>query len=263
MTERANLRGRGVAYVDRGDRLPLLFIHGFPLDHGLWDPQVAAFAPQRRVVAPDLAGFGTSEAAAHDTLDGYADDLAALLDHLGIARAVVAGLSMGGYIAFALWRRHAARVGALVLACTKATADTEAGRAGRYQTAMAVEKDGMGVLAAAMLPNLLARAAPPDVRAQVEAMMQRQSPAGAAAALRAMAARPDSTPTLATIDVPTLIVAGAEDAIIPTAEAEAMASGVRGARLSLIAGAGHLANLEEPGAFNVALRSFLEGLDAR
>ena len=260
--QQLRLDGRELAYLDRGGRLPLLLIHGFPLDHTLWDPQIAAFASQRRVVAPDLAGFGISSAAGHESLDAHADDLAALLDHLGIARAVVAGLSMGGYIAFALWRRHPARVGGFVLACTRAASDTEAGRAGRYQMATAIEQRGVGVLADAMLPKLVAPGAAPDVVATVLAMMRRQPAAGCITALKAMAARPDSTPTLATITVPTLVVAGDLDAIIPATEAEAMAEAIPGAHWVLVPGAGHLANLEEPGAFNAAVRGFLEAVDA-
>lgn len=256
------LNDREIAYVDRGDRLPLLLIHGFPLDHALWDPQIAAFAGQRRVIAPDLAGFGASVAAGPESLDGHADDLAALLDRLGIARAVVAGLSMGGYIAFALWRRHRERVAGLVLTCTKAGADNEAGRAGRYQTALAVEDKGMSVLVGGMLPKLLSPTAPDAVRAEVEAMILRQPPAGSIAALKAMAARPDSGPDLPGIYVPALIVAGEADAIIPAADTEAMAAAIPGARSVVVPGAGHLANLEEPGAYNAALRAFLDTVDA-
>ncbi len=259
---RLTLHDHEIAYTDHGDRLPLLLVHGFPLDHKLWEPQIAAFSGQRRVVVPDLAGFGASSPAGHESLDAHADDLAALLDHLGIERAVVDGLSMGGYTAFAFWRRHRARVGGLVLTCTRAGADSEAGRAGRYQTAMAVEKDGMGVLSGGMLPKLLSPEAPAEVRATVEAMILRQPPAGSVAALKAMAARPDSTADLATIDVPTLIVSGAADAIIPAADSEAMATAIAGARHAVVPGAGHLANLEEPGAYNAALRAFLDAIDA-
>lgn len=256
----ATLHDRSYAYADLGNRLPLLLVHGYPLDHTLWDPQIAALSATRRVIVPDLAGFGATGAPGHESVDGHADDLVALMDHLGIDRAVVGGLSMGGYIAFALWRRHPGRVAGLILACTRAAADSEAGRAGRYQSALSIEADGMGPVATAMLPKLLAPGAPAALQATVGDMVRRQPPEGAIAALKAMAARPDSTPDLAGITVPTLVVAGVEDAIIPLAEAEAMAAAIPGSQIVTIPGGGHLANMEEPGAFNAAVRSFLEGV---
>lgn len=258
----ATLAGRAMAFADHGDRPPLLLVHGFPLDHSLWLPQLDALSATRRVIAPDLAGFGATGGAGHESLDGHADDLAALLDHLGIDRAVVNGLSMGGYIAFAFWRRHRARVAGLVLTCTRAAADSEAARAGRYQSIVSIEADGVGPLADAMVPKLVTPAAPADVRSMVDAMVRRQPARGVADALRAMSARPDSTPDLAGITVPTLVVAGADDVIVPAAEAAAMAAAIPGAGLVTIPGAGHLANLEEPGAYNAALRAFLERVDA-
>lgn len=258
----ATLSGRMMAYADRGDRPPLLLVHGFPLDHSLWEPQLSVLSAARRVVAPDLAGFGATDGPGHESLDGHADDLAALLDHLGIARAVVNGLSMGGYVAFAFWRRHPERVAALVLTCTRAAADSESGRAGRYQSIVSIESHGVGPLADAMVPKLVTPAAAADVRASVDAMVRRQPSRGVADALRAMAARPDSTPNLAGIRVPTLVVAGADDVIVPAAEAATMAAAIPGAQFVTIPGAGHLANLEEPGAYNAALRAFLERVDA-
>jgi len=255
-----DVRGRPMAYLDAGRRAPLLLVHAFPLDHALWGPQVDAFGPQRRVIVPDLAGFGASPGG-HDSLDEHADDLAALLDALGVRRAVVAGLSMGGYVAFAFWRRHRDRVAALVLADTRATPDTEAARAGRYQTAGAVAEQGVSVLVGPMLPNLLGPEPRPATRAEVQAMMARQPAAGVVAALKAMAARPDSTADLAGIDVPTLVVVGGEDRITPPDDARAIAAAVPGAGLVVVPGAGHLSNLEEPGAFNAALRAFLETVD--
>lgn len=254
----ATLHDRSYAYADHGHHLPLILVHGYPLDHTMWEPQFAALSAVRRIIAPDLAGFGATGAPGHESLDGHADDLAALMDHLGIERAVVGGLSMGGYIAFAMWRRHPSRIAGLILACTRAGADSEAGRAGRYQSALSIESSGMGPVATAMLPKLLTSGAPADVQATVDAMVRRQPPEGAIAALKAMAARPDSTPDLAGITVPTLVIAGEEDAIIPLAEAQTMAAAIPGAQLVPIPGAGHLANMEEPGAFNAAVRAFLD-----
>lgn len=256
------IRGRDLAVLDQGRRVPLLLVHGFPLDHSLWAPQIAAFAADRAVIAPDLAGFGDSDPRGYESLDEQAEDLTALLDALGLGRVVVAGLSMGGYIALALWRRRPERFAGLVLACTRAGADNEAGRAGRYQMALAIEAQGMAAAAGAMLPRLLAEGAPEGLRREVEAMVLRQPASGSVAAQKAMAARPDASPDLAGIAVPTLVIAGEADAIIPADEARAMAAAIPGAQLAILPGAGHLACLEAPAAFNAVLGGFLDQVDA-
>lgn len=246
--------------TDTGERAPLLLVHAWPLDRAMWAPQVSAFAGERRVLAPDLAGFGDAPGPGHATLDAHADDLAGLLDALGIARAVVVGLSMGGYIALALARRHPARLAALVLADTRAGADDAAARANRDDLAAVVATAGLGALSERLLPRLLAPGARPAVAAEVGAIIARQRPEGVVAALRAMAARPDAGPGLAEVRVPTLVLAGAEDALTPPSEARGLAAAIAGAGLVVIPGAGHLASLEEPGAFNAALRAFLADL---
>jgi pimeloyl-ACP methyl ester carboxylesterase len=188
-----------------------------------------------------------------------ADDVAALLDHLRIARATVCGLSMGGYIAFALWRAHPGRIARLILADTKAAADTEEARANRYRLAELVLARGARAAADAMLPRLvapehLAGAVGRDLRAVIE----RASPAQIAVTLHALAARPDSTGLLATLTAPTLIVVGELDAITPLADAEVMRRGAPGAQaLAVIPGAGHMSPLENPDAFNAAMAAFL------
>jgi 3-oxoadipate enol-lactonase len=254
----ATVNGVELAYHDEGSGQPLLLVHAFPLSSAMWTRQIAGFAPHWRVIAPDLRGFGGSASGgAAASLDQHADDLAALMDHLGLDQATVAGLSMGGYITFALWRRHRARISRLILADTRAGADTDEGRQAREKNARLVEEQGPAALAEQMLPKLLAANAPTPVRDEVRQIVGENEPAGLAAALRAMAARPDSTPKLAEIDVPTLVIVGSEDALTPPAESQALHAGIANSRLVEIPGTGHLSNLENPEAFNAAVDEFL------
>jgi len=256
------INGLTLGCTDAGCRAPLLLVHAWPLDSALWAPQVAAFADTRRVIAPDLAGFGRSGPEGRSTIDGHADDLVALLDALSVARAVVVGLSMGGYVALALAHRHPGRVAALVLAATRATADDPGTRESRTDLARRLAIEGLGPLRVELLPRLVATTAPEHVRAAAWAIMARQPVAGVTAALAAMADRADSRPWLAAIAVPTLVMVGSQDVITPPSAAEALAGAIRGARLVRVPGAGHLASLEEPGAFNAAVRAFLAEVDA-
>ncbi len=262
----ANLRGLEIAYDDTGGALPpVLLIHGFPLDRTLWREQTRRLADIARLIAPDLRGLGESLLPSEGavTLDDYASDLGALLDALGIERAVVGGLSMGGYIAFAFYRRYRSRVRALILANTRAGADSPEGKKGRDDNIALARTQGAAALADKMLPKLLipkTAALRAQVADEVKAMMARQSVAGIVAALAAMRDRPDATPWLAEIAVPTLIIAGADDTLIPLAEAEALRDAIRGARLVTIPRAAHLSNVEQPDAFNFAVREFLRSL---
>jgi pimeloyl-ACP methyl ester carboxylesterase len=253
-----------VGYDDGGSGSPaLLFIHGFPHDRTLWTPQIQGLTVQARCLAPDLRGFGETSAEPPYSMDQYADDLVGLLDVLHIDRAVVAGLSMGGYVAFALWRRHPHRVRGLVLCNTRPGADSDEAREKR-RSLMGVARDrGPGAVADAQLTGMLGkttRANRPEITNTVHRMISSQRPAGIIGALQAMMDRPDSTPTLATIDVPTMIVAGDEDAIIPMVEAKGMQAAIRGSTLEVISGGGHLCNLERPAAFNHVVSEFLAKL---
>jgi pimeloyl-ACP methyl ester carboxylesterase len=190
-------------------------------------------------------------------MEALADDALALLDALSIPQAIVGGVSMGGYVAIALARRDPGRVKALVLIDTQASADDEAGRARREAVAREVEEKGLGPLAEAMLPKLLAPATSADVKARVDRMMRAQSPAATAAASRGMATRTDGRDLLSRFGGPCLIVVGEHDVVTPVDKAKAMAALVPQARLEIVPGAGHLPNLEQPEAFARALGAFL------
>ena len=232
----------------------LLLVHGFPLDHTLWDPQVESLRDVARVVAPDLPGFGTSTAPRTTmTMDDYADALAAPIDE----PCVICGLSMGGYVALAFLAKHPDKVRGLILCNTRAGADDEKAREGRRASEKKVQDAGVPELANGMLPKMLTPKAPADLRSSVQAMMARQPAPGVIAALRGMAARPDRTPMLSSIRVPTLILTGREDTLIPPSESEAMARAIPGSRLLIIDGAAHLSNLEARVAFDAAVREFL------
>jgi len=232
----------------------LLLVHGFPLDHTLWAPQVESLRDVARVLAPDLPGFGTSAAPRTTmTMDDYADALAATIEE----PCVICGLSMGGYVALAFLARHPDKVQGLILCNTRAGADDEKGREGRRASEKKVQDAGVPELANGMLPKMLTPQAPEDLKASVHAMMARQPAPGVIAALRGMAARPDRTPMLPSIRVPTLILTGRDDTLIPPSESEAMARAIPGSRLLIIDGAAHLSNLEARVAFDAAVREFL------
>ncbi len=252
-----------IGYEDVGKGLPVVFLHGFPHDRSLWSPQLGALMDRCRCIAPDMRGFGESAVQGPYTMNRYADDVVALLDALHIERAVVTGLSMGGYVAFALWRRHRSRIRALVLADTRAGADNTEGRAKRRAMIDTVRAEGMEPIVDAQVTGMLGkttREKHPELADSVRRMLARAPAEGVIGALEAMIGRPDSTETLPTIDVPTLIVVGDEDVLTPPKEARAMHEGIRGSRLEVLAGAGHLSNLERPAAFNHVVSEFVSVL---
>jgi pimeloyl-ACP methyl ester carboxylesterase len=234
------------------------------MDRTMWRPLSAELRGWRRI-APDLPGFGMSDPGPADapTMADYADGLAALLDQLNVDRAVMCGLSMGGYVAFELWRRHRARVQALLLLSTRAENDGVEARAGRESAIESVTRRGLGVLAKAMLPRLLSPATlsgQPTVVEHVRTMILGNQPEGVIRSLRAMRDRADSTALLAEIDVPTLVVAGADDAVVPEGTSRGMAASIRGARFERMAGVGHVPPLEAPADTARIIQSFLGGL---
>lgn len=260
---RVKIAGADIHYDAQGEGPALLLLHGFPLDRRMWDPQVAAF-PGFTVVRVDLRGFGASPAGdALLTMERIADDAAGLLDHLGLSRAIVCGLSMGGYAAFAFARRHAERLRGLVLTNTRAVPDDDESRRRRAELAEEVRRRGVAAAADAFLPKLLGettRRARPELVEQVRALALSQSQQGVIDALGGLAARSDSRPTLREIVAPTLVISGAEDVISPPDEARAMHVAIAGSRLAIVPDAGHLSNLENPDAWNAAVLAFLRDL---
>ncbi len=262
---KTHIRGFEMAFEDTGGTgTPLLLIHGYPLDRTLWAPQSRALAPMVRVIAPDLRGCGESAMPPGPvTMDTYADDLRALLDALNIQRAVVGGLSMGGYITFAFYRQYADRVRGLILADTRPQPDSPEGKKGRDENAALAREKGVGAIAERMLPKMLTPktiAERPEMADAVRALMARQPVEGVVAALSALRDRPDSTPTLGQIAVPTLILVGAEDTLTPPQDSQAMSRSIRGARLVTLPGAAHLSNYEQPEAFNRAVSEFMKSV---
>jgi len=250
-----------MAYTDTGVGRPVVLIHGYPFNRSLWNEQVAALSTSYRVIVPDLRGFGeTDSSEGPATMNRMAQDVARLLDHLEISRAVVGGLSMGGYVALAFYKQFPARVRALVLADTRAQADTEEAKQTRAQHAEKALSEGMAGIADSMLPKLLTPetvSKRPEIVKRVRDMMLKTKPEGAASALLGMADRDDQTQLLSTIASPTLILVGAEDAITPVADSENMHQAIAGSRLVVLENAGHVSNLERTAQFNEALMDFL------
>jgi 3-oxoadipate enol-lactonase len=250
-----------LAYTDTGLGSPIVLIHGYPFNRSLWSEQVIALSNSYRVIAPDLRGFGETEVtAASATMNQMAQDVAELMDQLQIPRAVIGGLSMGGYVALAFYKQFPSRVRALILADTRAQADTEEAKQTRAQQAEKALSEGMAGIADAMLPKLLTPdtvSKRPDIVMHVRDMMLKTKPEGAAAALRGMAEREDQTPLLSQISAPTLILVGAEDAITPVADSEKMHHAIPNARLVVLENAGHVSNLERTEQFNDAILEFL------
>jgi pimeloyl-ACP methyl ester carboxylesterase len=255
-----------MAYVDRGAGMPVLLVHGFPLDHTMWTAQIAALSRQARVIAPDLRGFGETPLAPGDaerglSMEAYADDLVELLDTIAVREPIVlVGFSMGGYVAWQFVRKYVGRLRALVQCDTRAQADTEEARLGRLKMAENVAAWGSGRVAEIMGPKLFAPSTfekKPAVVAAVRAVVERTPPAGIAAAQRGMAARPDVTRLLPTIKVPTLVLAGELDMISPPAEMKEIADAIPAAEYVVIPRAGHMTTMEEPDAVNEAFAQFV------
>ena len=255
------VNGIQLDYRDQGAGLPVVFIHAFPLNQSMWDDQLQEFKKICRTITLDLRGFGNSDVPPGPYLmDRMAADVRALMSALEIEEAVLVGLSMGGYVSLAFYRNYPGDVLGLVLADTRATADSHEARKRRLDSAEKAEREGASAVAEDTIPVLLGKSTiekKPEVVSRVRGMIEANSPAGIAAAQRGMAERPDSTYVLPAIDRPTLIIVGAEDSLTPVAEAEALRNGIPHSRLSVIPNAGHLTNLEQPAEFNSAVREFL------
>jgi pimeloyl-ACP methyl ester carboxylesterase len=262
----AHLLDRTVRYLESGEGRALILIHAFPLSADQWLPQLHRVPPGWRMIAPDVRGFRGIGQAYLDvglesaTMATHAADVLSLMNHLDIDRAVVGGLSMGGYISLAVAKVAPRRLDGLVLADTKAPADNEAGRAAREAMIALVTDKGPEAVADMMLPKLTGATSQrdqPELSDAVRTLILRNTPEAIASAVRAMKLREDANGWISSVTCPTLIVCGAEDVLTPPAESEAMATAIPGSELVAVPGAGHLSNLEAPMAFTEALTRFL------
>lgn len=258
------INGINIHYHEEGEGLPVVFIHAFALNQTMWKEQVAALKNQYRCITLDLRGFGHSDVVEGTTLmSQMASDVRDLMKALSIDKAVLVGLSMGGYVALSFYRYFPEAVSALVLADTRATADTEQGRTNRLLSAEKAVRQGSAVIADETTPKLLGDTTldtNPDLVKLVHSIQAANSPDGIAAAQRGMAVRADSTELLSQINCPTLVIVGSEDKLTPVAEARVIHQGIDNSKLVVIEKSGHLSNLETPEEFNKVLSAFLESL---
>lgn len=251
-----------LGYHEAGQGPVLLLVHGFPVDGRIWQGQLEGLSESRRVVAVDLRGRGKSPAVEQEgwTMDTYADDVADTIRSLGVKKVDVAGFSMGGYVVFSLWRRHPDLVRSMVLLSTRPTEDPPEGKRGRARVAALVKQKGSAALAGMMFPKFFAPDVADEVQEAVRALLESIPASTAAADSLAMRQRPDSTPDLAGISVPALVVRGEQDALMPLQASHSMAQAIPGARFVAIANAGHFCLVENPSAVNAAISDFLDSL---
>jgi len=238
-----------------------VLIHGFPLDWRMWDAQVAELSGHNRIIAPDLPGFGQSQSDQPFSIADLADHVHATLEKLAALPCVLAGLSMGGYVALAYALKYRADLRGLILVDTKAEADTPEQREGRAKMIDLVRKQGAKAVADQMLPKLVAEDVPrtrPAVAAAVRKMAEACPPKTIEHALLAMRDRPDQSPHLSSIKVPTLIIVGDADAITPVPLAQSMQKAIPNAQLAIIKGSGHMAPMEQPAQVNQAMSRFMQ-----
>ena len=244
-----------------GSRPAILFVHGFPLSRATWGHQLAGLTDLGWLIAPDLRGHGASEVAPGPySIELFADDQRALLDHLGIDRVIYCGLSLGGYIGLAFARRYPERLAGLILADTRAEADGPEQREARESIARLVEREGSAAAVERLVPGYIAPASAardPALRPLLDGIVAATPAMGLAATARAMAERPDSLPSLGQIAVPTAVIVGAEDTRTPPALAERVHAAIPGSTLTILSGVGHLSNQEDPAGFNAAVRAFV------
>ena len=255
-----------IAYTDEGSGPAVVFIHGYPFNRSLWTEQANALAGTHRAVVPDLRGFGETDSGnLPSTMSQLARDLKLLLDHLQIEKALIAGLSMGGYVTLAFHKEFRDRVSGLLLANTRAEQDSDEAKSSRREQAEKALTEGMAGIADSMLPKLLTPetvSKKPDLVKRIRDMMLKTGPKGAAAALLGMASREDFTTQLSEISVPVLILAGREDALIPMQHSERMHQAITSSRLAVIDHAAHVVNLEQAEAFNHEMMQFVTQLNS-
>ena len=262
---KADINGSTLAYGDRGNGLPLMLIHGFPLCRKMWRPQAEALAKAGcRVITPDLRGFGESGLSSGTvSMDVYADDIVALMDHLGIDRAVTGGMSMGGYVLLNLLERYPERVAAAIFITTRAGGDDDAGKARRTALAEACRAKGILPVAEAFRTILFAPATlteNPELVDEVFGWINASAPLGAAAGLIAMRDRKDYVGLLGSISHPSLVIGAELEQASPVENSRIIAEGLPEADLCILHGSGHMVNLEQPEGFNDAILEFLAGL---
>jgi 3-oxoadipate enol-lactonase len=247
-------------YEESGRGFPLILLHGFPHNRSLWADQLFGLSDRCRIIAPDLRGFGESPAREPWSMETYADDIDELMERLKLEKAIIGGLSMGGYVAFEFLRRHRHRVHSLVLADTRPGADSNETKVKRSGLQELARTKGATAVADAQIAGMVGaktRETHPEIVERVHAMMAAQPVEGIVGALEAMMNRHDSTPMLPEIPVPVLIVVGEEDALTPVKESRAMHAAIPGSLLVVIPEAGHVSNVEHPVQFNSAMRNFL------
>ena len=259
---KTTVRGVELDYDDQGSGLPIVLIHGFPFSRRMWRPQVPALEKTCRLITPDLRGFGES-GGTPSTLEELAEDIHGLVEQLKLPQFVLGGFSMGGYVLFRYLARHASRVRAVMLLDTRAEADPPEARERRYAAIERIKTEGPQGFLEDFLKLVLSPVsldARPMVAGEARRLMAGTSVDALTGGLVAIAERPDSTPLLATIAVPTLIVVGEDDKATPVDSARKMYEAVKGSTLVIIPEAGHLSNLEQPNQFNAALLEFLNAL---
>lgn len=264
---RAFVNDTNIGYDDHGIGQPLLFLHAFPLNRSMWSGELTTLLQEERpfrLVALDWRGFGESDITTGiSTMEQFADDVVGLMDELGMQEAILCGLSMGGYAAFAFLRKYPQRLKGLILADTRPGADNDEAKANRENVARIAETQGTEAIADLQLPKLLMEETLHhhlEVEARVRRMIDAATPQGIAAVSRGMAQRPDSTDLLATIHCPTLVIVGEQDVLTPPSVAQDYAAQIPGAQYIVIPEAGHLSNLEQPEAFHQAVSGFLQSV---
>lgn len=260
---RIQMSGWSISYDTAGEGLPIIFIHGFPLSRKVWEPQISGLASYARVILPDLRGHGDSDALQGPySMDTLAEDCISLMNNLGITQpALVCGLSMGGYVAFAMYRKFADRIAGLILSATRAAGESDEGKTARDNAITIAKTKGVDAIVDSMMPKMFAPdtyASQPDLVHRVRKMMVNTSVNGIIGALEAMRDRPDSTPMLSNIHKPVLILHGDKDQIIPVQKAYDMQSVIPGSELVVLENAGHLLNLEKSIEYNQEIREFLK-----
>ena len=252
---KAKVNGINLSYERRGQGVPLVLLHGYPLDHSIWEPLAALLEDVFDLILPDLRGFGQSQVAGTGfAMSDFAADVAGLLDKLNIQNAALVGHSMGGYAALAFARAYPNRVLGLGLVSSQALADTPEGKAGRYKQAEAILANGVREVAESMSAKLTAK---PQLQSWLKELILQQPPQGLAQALHALAERPDSTSLLAGFHSPLVLVHGMADALIPIERARAIKAAVLGAHLTEVPDAGHMPMLEAPEKTAEALKALL------